>query len=135
MRARSAASLQAGQAGAAVFASTIAAQSGTANHEAIAAAKGGLEAMVRSAAATHAPHGLRFSAAAPGRMDTPLAAAMLRSEALREAAARRYPIDGLGHADELAALICCLLGACAARVTGQIWTLDGGFTAVRPVVR
>ena len=41
-----------GARGAAVFASSVVARIGVANHEAIAAAKGGVEALVRSAAAT-----------------------------------------------------------------------------------
>lgn len=45
---------------------------GVANHEAIAAAKGGIEALVHAAAAaTHAAQGLRINAVAPGMTDTP----------------------------------------------------------------
>ena len=54
--------------------------------EAIAAAKGGLEAMVRAAASTHAGRGLRVNAVAPGLTETRLGATVsLRSEAIREA--------------------------------------------------
>ena len=135
LRAWTAALLEAKSPGAAVFVSTVAAQIGVANHEAIAAAKGGIEAMVRSAAATYAPHGLRINAVATGLMDTPLAAGLLRSEAMREASARQYPLGGIGNADELASLIDWLLGDDAQRVTGQVWSVDGGFTAIRPLVR
>lgn len=135
LRAWSAALLEAKQPGAAVFVSTAAARIGVANHEAVAAAKGGLEAMLRSAAATYAPQGLRLNAVAPGLMDTPLAAGLLRSDVMREAAARQYPVGGLGTADELAALLDWLLSPAAARVTGQVWSLDGGFSAIRPLVR
>ena len=127
--------LEAKMPGAAVFVSTVAAQIGVANHEAIAAAKGGIEAMVRSAAATYAPQGLRINAVATGLMDTPLAAGLLRGEAMREASARQYPVGGLGSAEELASLVDWLLGEDARRVTGQVWTVDGGFTAIRPLVR
>jgi NAD(P)-dependent dehydrogenase (short-subunit alcohol dehydrogenase family) len=135
LRAWTAALLEAKSPGAAVFVSTVAAQIGVANHEAIAAAKGGLEAMLRSAAATYAPHGVRINAVATGLMDTPLAAGLLRGEAMREASARQYPLGGIGSADEAAALIDWLLGAEARRVTGQVFTVDGGFTAIRPLVR
>jgi NAD(P)-dependent dehydrogenase (short-subunit alcohol dehydrogenase family) len=135
LRAWTTAMLEAKQAGAAVFVSTVAAQIGVANHEAVAAAKGGLEAMVRSAAATYAPHGLRINAVATGLMDTPLAAGLLRGDAMREASARQYPVGGLGTTGELAGLIDWLLGEDARRVTGQVWTVDGGFTAIRPLVR
>lgn len=135
LRAWTAALLAAKAPGAAVFVSTVAAGIGVANHEAIAAAKGGLEAMVRSAAATYAPQGLRINAVATGLMDTPLAAGLLRGEVMREASAKQYPVGGIGSADELASLIDWLLSDDARRVTGQVWTIDGGFTAIRPLVR
>jgi NAD(P)-dependent dehydrogenase (short-subunit alcohol dehydrogenase family) len=119
----------------ACFVSTIAAGIGISNHEAVAAAKGGLEAMVRSAAATYAANGMRFNAVAPGLMDTPAAAKFLASPALREASAKQYPLGTIGTAEEIAELMLWLLSDSARRVTGQTWTVDGGFTAVRPLVR
>jgi NAD(P)-dependent dehydrogenase (short-subunit alcohol dehydrogenase family) len=117
------------------FVSTIAAQIGIANHEAVAAAKGGLEAMVRSAAATYAANGIRVNAVAPGLMDTPAAAKFLSTPTLREASAKQYPLGTIGSADEVAEIMLWLLSNAAQRVTGQIWAVDGGFTAVRPLVR
>jgi NAD(P)-dependent dehydrogenase (short-subunit alcohol dehydrogenase family) len=125
----------AGQGASLCFVSTIAAQIGIANHEAVAAAKGGLDAMVRSAAATYAAQGVRINAVAPGLMDTPAAAKFLSTPALREASAKQYPLGSIGSADEIADLMAWLLSDVANRVTGQIWALDGGFTAVRPLVR
>lgn len=135
LRAWTAALLEDKVAGTAVFVSTVAAQIGVANHEAVAAAKGGIEAMVRSAAATYAAQHLRINAVATGLMDTPLAGGLLRTEALREASARQYPVGGLGTPEELADLIAWLTSDAARRVTGQVWTVDGGFTAIRPLVR
>ncbi len=120
---------------AACFVSTIAAQVGIANHEAVAAAKGGLEAMVRSAAATYASAGIRINAVAPGMMDTPAAAKFLSSPAFKEASAKQYPLGSIGSPEELAGLMLWLLSPAAARVTGQVWALDGGFTAIRPLVK
>ena len=56
--------------GAAVLVSSVVARVGVANHEAIAAAKRGIEALARSAAATSAPLGLRINVVAPGMTDT-----------------------------------------------------------------
>lgn len=122
-------------AGAAVLVSSAAARIGTPNHEAVAAAKAGLEGLVRGAAATYAPAGIRVNAVAPGIMDTPAAAGLIGGAAAREAAARQYPLPGIGTPDELADLMVWLLSEKAARVTGQVWSLDGGFSSIRPLVK
>jgi len=121
--------------GAAVLVSSVAAQIGTPNHEAVAAAKSGLEGLVRGAAATYAAAGIRVNAVAPGIMETPAAAGIIGSCAAREAAARQYPLPGIGSPDELAELMVWLLSDKAARVTGQVWALDGGFSSIRPLVK
>jgi NAD(P)-dependent dehydrogenase (short-subunit alcohol dehydrogenase family) len=121
--------------GAAVMVSSAAARIGTPNHEAVAAAKAGLEGLVRGAAASYAAAGIRINAVAPGIMETPASTGILSSPAAREAAARQYPLPGIGSADELAELMAWLLSDSAARVTGQVWSLDGGFSSIRPLVR
>lgn len=124
-----------GGAGAAVFASSVVARIGVANHEAIAAAKGGVEALVRSAAATYAGQGVRVNAVAPGMTETPMTAAMLKLPALREGAGRQYPLGGVQSAVQVAEVMAWLLGEGAARLTGQVIAVDGGFTSVRPLVK
>lgn len=121
--------------GAAVLVSSAAARVGTPNHEAVAAAKAGLEGLVRGAAATYAANRIRVNAVAPGIMETPASAGVIASPAARDAAARQYPLPGIGSADELAGLMTWLLSDAAARVTGQIWSLDGGFSSIRPLVK
>lgn len=128
------AALQGGP-GAAVFASSVVARIGVANHEAIAAAKGGIEALVRSAAATYAAHGVRVNAVAPGMTETAMTAGMLKMPAMREGAARQYPLGGIQTADQVADAMAWLLGDGAARLTGQVIAVDGGFTTVRPLVK
>lgn len=126
---------EARSAGAAVLVSSAAARIGTPNHEAVAAAKAGLEGLVRGAAATYAGQGIRVNAVAPGIMDTPASAAVLASPLARDAAARQYPLPGIGSTEELAGLMAWLLSPAAARVTGQTWSLDGGFASIRPLVK
>jgi NAD(P)-dependent dehydrogenase (short-subunit alcohol dehydrogenase family) len=124
-----------GAPGAAVFASSVVSRIGVANHEAIAAAKGGIEALVRSAAATYAAQGVRVNVVAPGMTDTPMTAGMLKLPAMREGAAKQYPLGGVQSADDVAAVMDWLLSADAARITGQVIAVDGGFTTVRPLVK
>ncbi len=124
-----------GAPGSAVFASSVVARIGVANHEAIAAAKGGVEALVRSAAATYAAQGLRINAVAPGMTETPMTAGMLKLPAMREGAGRQYPLGGVQTAEQVADVMAWLLGDGAVRITGQVIAVDGGFTTVRPLVK
>lgn len=124
-----------GAPGAAAFASSVVARIGVANHEAIAAAKGGVEALVRSAAATYAGQGVRINAVAPGMTDTPMTAGILSMPAMREGAGRQYPLGGVQSAEQVAQVLAWLLGDQASRVTGHIIPVDGGFTNIRPLVK
>lgn len=123
------------QPGAAVLVSSVVSRIGVANHEAIAAAKGGIEALARSAAATYAPLGLRINVVAPGMTDTPMTASMLRADAMREGAGKQYPLGGVQTAAQVADTMVWLLSDQAQRITGQVIAVDGGFTTVRPLVR
>jgi NAD(P)-dependent dehydrogenase (short-subunit alcohol dehydrogenase family) len=123
--------MQAQGGGSIVFISSVAAQAGVPNHEAIAAAKGGLNGLVLSAAATYAPKSVRVNAVAPGLVDTPLAAAMLSSDQAREVSAKLHPLGKVGRAANVGSLIAWLVSADADWVTGQIWSVDGGMAHVR----
>ncbi|MBU2745063.1 SDR family oxidoreductase, partial [Acidithiobacillus caldus] len=134
LRAFVAARRRVGGGGAAVFVSSVVAAIGVAFHEAVAAAKGGLEAMVRAAAATHARDGIRVNAVASGLMDSRAAAHLLRNPQSRELAARQYPLGGLIPAEQVARMLLTLVDPENGNITGQILPVDGGFTAIRPLV-
>ena len=87
------------------------------------------------AAATYAALGLRVNAEAPGMTDTPMTAGMLRADAMREGAGRQYPLGGIQSAVQVADVVAWLLSERAARITGQVIAVDGGFTTVRPIVK
>ena len=115
--------------------SSVAAGMGVGNHAAIAMAKGAIEALVRSLAADHSALGLRVNAIAPGLMATPLTAKMVSNEAAQKAIAAQYPLGRYGSAEDAAALGAFLLSDDAGWISGQVVAVDGGFSAVRPLVR
>ena len=108
---------------------------GVPNRLAYVASKFGVSGITRSMSLELAPLGIRVNAVAPGIMETPAAAGLIASPVAREAAARQYPLPGIGDPDELAGLMDWLLAPAAARVTGQVWAVDGGFSAIRPLVK
>lgn len=118
--------------GSCLFFSTAAAQTGIANHEAIAAAKGGLEAMVRAAAASYSSRGVRFNAVAPSLTDTPLSKDILGSEQALEISKKMHPLGAICQADDVASLAAWLHSDAAKFATGQTFVLDGGISTVVP---
>jgi 3-oxoacyl-[acyl-carrier protein] reductase len=118
--------------GSVVLVSSSAAHVGLANHEAIAAAKGGVEALVRAAAATYAPRGIRVNAVAPGLVRTPLSVRITENPAGEKASLAMHALGRLGEPADVAAAIHWLLGPDSGWVTGQVQRVDGGLATVRP---
>ncbi len=118
--------------GSCVFFSTAAAQTGIANHEAIAAAKGGIEAMVRSAAATYGSRGIRINAIAPSLTDTPLSQPIVGNEQALELSKRMHPLGCIGEASDIASLAAWLHSDNAKFVIGQTYVIDGGISTIVP---
>jgi NAD(P)-dependent dehydrogenase (short-subunit alcohol dehydrogenase family) len=121
--------------GAAVLVSSVVGHIGVASHEAISMAKAAVAGLVRGAAATYAPSRIRVNAVSPAFMHTPATASIVSSDAGREGVAKQYPLGGIGSVDEVAQAIAWLISPAASRITGQVLPIDGGFTAVRPLVR
>jgi NAD(P)-dependent dehydrogenase (short-subunit alcohol dehydrogenase family) len=117
--------------GSVVLMSSCAASYGLPNHEAISAAKAGVEGLVRSAAATYAPNGLRFNAVAPGLVATPMAKRITDNEASLKASMAMHPLGRIGQADELARAIAFLLDPKNSWITGQVIGVDGGLSRVK----
>lgn len=93
-----------------------------------AAAKAGLEALIKSLAAQLADQGITVNAVVPGfiRKDPGAHMALDRSATAR--ALERVPLGRLGLPDEIAAAIAFLLSADAGYITGQCVHVDGGLS-------
>ena len=117
--------------GSIVLASTVAARIGLMNHEAIATAKGAVNGLVISAAATYAPRNIRVNAVAPGLVRTPLAAKITGSEMALKASTAMHPLGRIGEPDDVATAICWLIDPATTWVTGQIIGIDGGLSTVK----
>lgn len=117
--------------GSVVLLSTCAASVGLANHEAIAAAKAGVEGLVRSAAASYAASGLRFNAVAPGLVNTPLASRITGNEASLKASMAMHPLGRIGEPGDVARVVKFLLDPENSWITGQVIGVDGGLARVR----
>lgn len=117
--------------GSLVFCSSAAARLGLANHEAIGAAKAGLEGLVRSAAATYAARGIRVNAVAPGLVRTDLAAKITGSEGALRASVAMHPLRRIGEPQEVASALAWFLQPEQSWVTGQILGVDGGLGSLK----
>lgn len=117
--------------GSVVLMSSVAARCGLANHEAIAAAKAGVEGLTLAAAASGARKGLRVNAVAPGLVDTPLAKQLTSNENMRKASEKMHPIGRLGQPADIAQVIAMLLDPASSWLTGQVISVDGGLSTLR----
>lgn len=121
--------------GSVVLMSSAAAQIGLANHEAIAAAKAGVEGLTRSAAATYAAQDLRVNAIAPGLVDTKMAEKITGNDMALKASTAMHPLGRVGKPEDLADAIGWLLGANSSWVTGQVIGVDGGLAQLKTRAR
>jgi NAD(P)-dependent dehydrogenase (short-subunit alcohol dehydrogenase family) len=109
-----------------VLCSSVAARRGLVNHEAISAAKAGVEGLALAAAASYARFGVRVNCVAPGLTRTELTRSLTQNETVAKMSAALHPLGRLGEPNEVASAICWLLDREQSWVTGQVIGIDGG---------
>lgn len=114
--------------GSIVFLSSVAATRGLPSHEAISAAKAGLEAMARSAAASYP--GIRVNCVAPGLTEAKMTEKILSSEAATRASLSLNAIRRPGRGEDVAEAVYYLLSDLSGYVTGQVLHVDGGMSTL-----
>ncbi len=96
-----------------------------------AAAKAGIDSVTRTLAVEWAEFGIRVNAVVPGYINTPLLEEALRSRTVDPSIREMHAMERFGEAEEIAAGVKFLLSNDASYITGEMLTIDGGFTPRR----
>ena len=113
--------------GSIVIVSSTAAQRPGVGQAAYASSKAALESIVRVTARETAARGIRVNAVAPGLLTGGMATRILDEEFDRARAV--IPMRRAGEADEVVPAVLFLASPMSSYITGQVWSIDGGFTA------
>jgi NAD(P)-dependent dehydrogenase (short-subunit alcohol dehydrogenase family) len=98
--------------------------------QAYAASKAGMLGLVRTMAADYAGDAIRVNGVLPGITETPMNRWWTEDPAMREQVLAPVPLRRAARAEEIAAVAAFLSSEDASYVTGALWTVDGGLTAI-----
>lgn len=97
---------------------------------AYASAKAAMEGFTRAIAAAYAERNIRANVVAPGLVETPMSSRAAENPEILSFVHRKQPLDGgrMGRPDDLTGAVLYLLSDAARFCTGQVLTVDGGWT-------
>ncbi|CAO1597609.1 hypothetical protein XANCAGTX0491_001416 [Xanthoria calcicola] len=112
-----------------VNASSIAGLVGVENNSPYVMAKHAIAGLTKTAAKEEGRHGIRVNAIAPGIIDTPLVEGIKKAAGTTEQFGPGNPgaMARMGTSEEVAALVCFLLGEESSFVSGMVYGIDGGW--------
>ncbi|EMR06501.1 Gluconate 5-dehydrogenase [Bhargavaea cecembensis DSE10] len=99
------------------------------NQTSYAASKGGINQLTRVWAEELAPHGIHVNAIAPGYIQTPMTASFLEDKERTQKLIGHTMLGRLGELKDLAGPVVLLASDASNYITGQIISVDGGWSA------
>jgi NAD(P)-dependent dehydrogenase (short-subunit alcohol dehydrogenase family) len=97
---------------------------------AYSAAKAGVLGLIRAMAADYAREGIRVNGVMPGITETPMNRWWMEDDDRRAELEATIPLGRAARAEEIASVTAFLASDEASYVTGALWAVDGGLTAV-----
>ena len=114
-----------------LFFSSAAAKIGLVNHEAIAAAKSGVEGLVKSAAATYAKNNITINALALGLVESNLSKNMVSNPISLEMSKKMHSLGRIGSPQSVIKVAGELLYNTDSWITGTNFRIDGGLSTTK----
>ncbi|MAG36122.1 MAG: 2-deoxy-D-gluconate 3-dehydrogenase [Dehalococcoidia bacterium] len=118
-----------GQGGSIINIASLTTRQGMPHRAVYGATKGAVGQLTMALAVEWGEHAIRVNAIAPGWIETPLTAPLLKDSKFREWVISRTPLGRPGTPEDLVGMAVFLASDASAFVTGQVLYVDGGWTA------